>query len=82
MARRDALKAEQQLGGTRSPAGGSHEQYRLAWWYEALWSVGAEGGAGLVQLQGAEEVFAEVAVLTGRRLWLARHGRHVCIAAG
>src|SRR5215217_2398781 len=74
--------AERRLSGARGPAGGAHQKHRLAGRDEALGAVRPEGGAGLVQLEGAEEIFAEIAVLTGRRLWLARHEAHVCTDPG
>jgi dihydroceramide fatty acyl 2-hydroxylase len=60
------------------PAGGPHQQDGLPGRHEALGAVGPEGGAGLLEVERAEEVLAEVAVLAGGRFWLAWHGAAYC----
>lgn len=56
----------------RSPPGRPHEQDWLPGRHKALGPVGTKGRAGLVELQGAELVLTEVAVVAGRLL-LAWH---------
>lgn len=65
-------------GGLGGPAGRPHQQDGLPGRHEALGAVGPEGGAGLLEVECAEEVLAEVAVLAGGRFWLARHGAAYC----
>jgi hypothetical protein len=60
-------------GGPGSPAGGTHQQHRLLGRNQPLGAVRPEGGAGLAEVEGAEEVLVEEAVLAGRWLGLARH---------
>src|SRR5688500_1447811 len=53
-----------ELGNPNSARSGvAEEQCRLAGWVEGLGAVGAEGRAGLVEIQGAEHVAMEEAVL-------------------
>ena len=54
-------------GAAVGPARLAHQQHRLARRNEALGAVGAEGGAGLVELEGTEEVAAEEAIFTAGR---------------
>ena len=57
----------------RGPARGPHQEDRLTRRDQSLGAVRAEGRAGPVEVESAEEVPVEVAVLTARRLRLAWH---------
>jgi hypothetical protein len=59
------------------PARWAHQEDRLARRDEALGAIGPEGGTRIVELERAELLLAEVALLAGGGLWLARHGGHL-----